>query len=296
MQKGKPADRAGDGQPRLGPKLFGVGIVETEEDFGAQGLPPSHPEVLDWLAVDFRENGWSLKSLLKTIVMSETYQQASMMTPELLKNDPNNRLLSRGPRFRLSAEVVRDQALAAAGLLSPKIGGPSVMPPQPSGVWKSTYSNLKWVNAKGPDRYRRGLYTYWKRTSPYPSMIAFDAGSGEVCQIRRVRTNTPLQALVTLNDPVYLESAGALAKQMSETKGNASQKIAQGFRQILIRPPHEKELKRLSALYEDLKADYENDPQAAKALLKEAGVEEGDAAMIAVANVLLNLDETLMKP
>lgn len=281
---------------RVWARLFGVGIVETEEDFGAQGLPPSHPLLLDWLAVDFRENGWSLKHLLKTLVMSATYQQSSVVTPERLKHDPNNRLLSRGPRFRLSAELVRDQALAASGLLSEKIGGPSVMPPQPPGVWKSTYSALKWKNAQGPDRYRRGLYTYWKRTSPYPSMIAFDAGSGEVCQVRRVRTNTPLQALITLNDPVFLEAAGALAQQMSQTKGDFNQQIAHGFRKILIRPPADEERDRLVKLYQSLKTDYESNPDAAKILLQSAGLKTGDAAMVAVANVLLNLDETLTKP
>lgn len=281
---------------RVWARLFGVGIVETEEDFGAQGLPPSHPQLLDWLAVDFRENGWSLKHLLKTIVMSATYQQSSTVTPERLKHDPNNRLLSRGPRFRLSAELVRDQALSASGLLSEKVGGPSVMPPQPPGVWKSTYSALSWENAQGPDRYRRGLYTYWKRTSPYPSMIAFDAGSGEVCQIRRVRTNTPLQALITLNDPAFLEAAGALAQHMSQTEGDLEKQITHGFRKVLIRPPAEKEHDRLVKLYYSLKTDYESDPEAAKALLQTAGQTTGDAALVAVANVLLNLDETLMKP
>ncbi|MEK6239393.1 MAG: DUF1549 and DUF1553 domain-containing protein, partial [Planctomycetales bacterium] len=178
-------------------QLFGVGLVETEEDFGTQGALPSHPELLDWLAVDFRENGWSLKKLLKTIVTSRTYRQSSVTTQKHLEVDPRNRWLSRGPRFRLSAEMVRDQALAASGLLTRQLGGPSVMPPQPGGVWKSTYSGAKWKNATGPNRYRRALYTFKKRTSPYPAMITFDSGAGEVCQIRRVRTNTPLQALVT---------------------------------------------------------------------------------------------------
>ena len=273
---------------RIWARLFGVGIVETEEDFGSQGTVPSHPELLDWLAVDYREKGWSLKKLLKTIVLSETYRQSSVVTPALQKADPRNRLLSRGPRFRLSAEVVRDQALVASGLLTQKLGGPSVMPPQPAGVWKSTYSGNKWKNATGPDRYRRGLYTYLKRTSPHPAMMTFDAGSGEVCQIRRVRTNTPLQALVTLNDTAFVEAAGALSKRMKN--------LSHGFRLVLIRPPTEKELQRLTALYEELKRDYGQRPEDAKALLKSAGLSAGDAAMVAVANVLLNLDETLMKP
>ncbi|MFT6862813.1 MAG: hypothetical protein ACJAVK_001373 [Akkermansiaceae bacterium] len=273
---------------RIWARLFGVGIVETEEDFGMQGAVPEHPELLDWLAVDYREKGWSLKKLLKTIVMSKAYQQSSKITPGRLAADPRNRLLSRGPRFRLSAEMVRDQALVASGLLTRKIGGPSVMPPQPSGVWKSTYSGDKWKNATGPDRYRRGVYTYLKRTSPYPSMTTFDAGSGEVCQIRRVRTNTPLQALVTLNDTVFVETAGALAQRMTD--------LSHGFRLVLIRPPSAKELARLSELHETMTRHYESDPAAAKELLAAAGLADGEAAMVAVANVLLNLDETLTKP
>ena len=273
---------------RIWARLFGVGIVETEEDFGMQGAVPTHPELLDWLAVDYREKGWSLKQLLKTIVMSKSYQQSSKVTPGRLAADPRNRLLSRGPRFRLSAEMVRDQALAASGLLTRQIGGPSVMPPQPGGVWKSTYSGDKWKNATGPDRYRRGVYTYLKRTSPYPSMTTFDAGSGEVCQIRRVRTNTPLQALVTLNDTVFVETAGALAQRMTD--------LSHGFRLVLIRPPSDKELARLVELHATLKKHYESDPDAAKELLTAAGLKDGDAAMVAVANVLLNLDETLTKP
>ena len=273
---------------RVWARLFGIGIVETEEDFGVQGTPPSNQELLDWLAVDFRENGWSLKKLLRTIVLSSTYRQSSIVAPELLAVDPRNRLLGRGARFRLPAETVRDQALAASGLLTQKLGGPSVMPPQPSGVWKSTYSGDDWKNAEGPDRFRRGLYTYLKRTSPYPAMTTFDAGSGEVCQIRRVRTNTPLQALVTLNDPAYVEAAGALAARMTD--------ISHGFRLVLTRPPTDSEIKRLTKLYESLKDDCAADPDAAQQLLTSAGLETGDAAMIAVANVLLNLDETLMKP
>ena len=273
---------------RVWARLFGIGIVETEEDFGSQGTVPTHPELLDWLAVDYRENGWSLKHLLKTIVQSETYQQSSKATPDRIRADPRNRLMSRAPRFRLSAETVRDQALAVSGLLTRKLGGPSVMPPQPAGVWKSTYSGEKWQNAEGPDRYRRGLYTYLKRTSPHPAMLTFDSGSGEVCQIRRVRTNTPLQALVTLNDPAFVEAAGALSKRMKS--------IEHGFRLVLVRVPTEAELKRLSALYSTLDDDFKNDPQSARDLLESARLEDGDAAMVAVASVLLNLDETLMKP
>ena len=184
--------------------------------------------------------------------------------------------------------MVRDQSLAASGLLTRKLGGPSVMPPQPDGVWKSTYSGERWKNATGPDRYRRGLYTYAKRTSPHPAMTSFDAGSGEVCQIRRVRTNTPLQALVTLNDTAFVEAAGALAKRMTN--------IEHGFRLVLTRPPTAEEAKRLNALYETMKADFASKPEEAQALLQSAGLKEGDAARVCVASVILNLDETLMKP
>ena len=273
---------------RVWARLFGVGIVETEEDFGSQGTVPTHPGLLDWLAVDYRENGWSLKKLLKTVVMSRTYRQSSAITPDTLAADPRNRLLSRGARFRLSAETVRDQALAASGLLTSKLGGPSVMPPQPPGVWKSTYSGEKWKNAVGPDRYRRGLYTYLKRTSPHPAMLTFDAGSGEVCQIRRVRTNTPLQALVTLNDPAFVEAAGALSERMES--------LEHGFRLVLARPPTGEEKQRLEKLSQTMATHFKQSPDEARQLLESAGLQNGDAAKVAIANVLLNLDETLMKP
>lgn len=170
------------------------------------------------------------------------------------------------------------------------------MPPQPKGVWKTTYSALKWIDATGPDRYRRALYTYWKRTSPYPAMTTFDAGSGEVCQIRRVRTNTPLQALVMLNDPAYVEAAGALSGRMESVKGTIEDKIRYGFRLVLIRHPEQPELERLVELYQQLVDEYSNDEEAAQEFLKSAARENGDAALVMVANVLLNLDETMTKP
>jgi hypothetical protein len=170
------------------------------------------------------------------------------------------------------------------------------MPPQPPGVWKSTYNAQKWENATGPDRYRRAIYTYWKRTSPYPSMITFDAGSGEVCQIRRVRTNTPLQALVTLNDIAFVEAAGGLANRMSEHEGSIESKLTYGFRLVLTRPPSEAELNRLLAFHDAMKSEYSEDRKAADALLKEVKTPDGNAALVSVANVLLNLDETMVKP
>ena len=197
-------------------QLFGTGIVLTSEDFGSQGMLPTHPELLDWLAVELMDNGWSLKQLTKTIVMSAAYRQSSRTTPEKLARDPDNRLISRGPRDRLSAEQIRDQALAVSGLLSRKIGGPSVMPPQPDGVWQVVYSDDRWVTSRGEDRYRRGLYTFWRRTSPYPSAMALDATSRETCTIRRISTNTPIAAFALLNDPVYVEAAQALARRIME--------------------------------------------------------------------------------
>jgi hypothetical protein len=287
---------------RVWSQFFGKGIVETEEDFGTQGMPPSHPELLDWLAVEFRDtHQWSLKQLCKSIVMSATYQQSAAVTDASRKLDPQNRWLSRGPRFRLSAESIRDQALAVSGLLSEKIGGPSVMPPQPDGLWRTTYSKLKWQTPTGEDRYRRGLYTFLRRTSPYPSMITFDSTSREVCQIRRIRTNTPLQALVTLNDPVYVEAAGALAKQVLAFETSAG--LQAMFRQALIRPASDNEVSKLSRLFDESQAEFQADSSAAIDLLQAAGLnvspEEQSitlATLTVVAGVILNLDETLMRP
>lgn len=287
---------------RIWARLFGLGLVETEEDFGALGALPTHPELLDLLASEYRDNGWSLKKLLKTIVMSRTYRQSSEATAKMREVDPRNQLLSRGPRFRLSAEMVRDESLAAAGLLSKKIGGPPVMPPQPDGLWRSTYNGQKWVNAEGEDRFRRALYTYLKRTTPYPSMTTFDGGSGEVCQIRRIRTNTPLQALVTLNDPVYLEAAGALAAAMVAVDGDSSVKATAGLRRALIRPLYDGEILPLIKLHQDAAQEYSALEQEATTLIKSAGTKTPDgmsnadyAAWIVVANTILNLDEFLTK-
>ncbi len=264
---------------RIWARLFGVGIVETEEDFGALGSPPSNQDLLDWLAAEYRDGGWSMKKLIKTIVMSDTYRQTSAITPQmqqkLLAVDPRNLLQSRGARFRLSAEAVRDQALALAGILSNKTGGPSVMPPQPAGLWRTTYSGKSWVDAEGEDRYRRGLYTYLKRTTPYPSMITFDGGSGEVCQIRRIRTNTPLQALVTLNDPVFLEAAAGLARRMVTDARTANARASRGLRLVLIRPLRKVETAPLLRLQREAKLEF--------------------AGWIVTANTILNLDEFLTR-
>ena len=285
---------------RIWARLFGVGIVETEEDFGALGSAPSNQDLLDWLAAEYRNNGWSLKKLIKTIVMSDTYRQASEITPALRDADPRNLIQSRGARFRLSAEVVRDQALAVGGLLSAKMGGPPVMPPQPAGLWRSTYSGKTWVDAEGEDRFRRGLYTYLKRTTPYPSMVTFDGGSGEVCQIRRIRTNTPLQALVTLNDPVYLEAAAGLARRMIEDAETTTSRAARGLRLALIRPLRKGETAPLIGLQKEAQKAFEAAPEKADALLKSARATEPKgvskpafAAWVVTASAILNLDEFL---
>jgi hypothetical protein len=281
-------------------QLFGAGIVLTSEDFGSQGMLPSHPELLDWLALDLVEQGWSLKHLAKTIVMSATYRQSSRASAEKLAIDPENRLLSRGARYRLSAEQIRDQALAAAGLLSAKMHGPSVMPPQPEGVWQSVYNEDKWEVSRGEDRYRRGLYTFWKRTSPYPTAMALDATSRETCTIRRVNTNTPVAAFALLNDPVYVEAAQALAWRMAEAPGEDAARAACGFRRVLARAPAEAETARLVALFDEQRERFAADPTAAKAMATDplgpappgAKLEEL-AAWTVVANVILNLDEAL---
>ncbi len=290
---------------RIWARLFGIGLVETEEDFGAQGAAPSHPELLDWLAVAFRDtHGWSQKALLKQIVTSATYRQGSRQDPAKVAADPRNRLLARSPRFRLPAEVIRDQALAASGLLSDRMHGPSVMPPQPDGLWRAAYSSLKWETSPGQDRHRRGLYTFWRRTSPYPAMTTFDAGSGEVCTIRRIRTNTPLQALVTLNDPAFVEAAGALGRRvLAGPEATVRDRAARALGLVLVRPASAVESDRVVALYQDALADYQADPAAAADLLRSASLTPAAgepvaelAAWTVVGNVLLNLDETLTRP
>ncbi|MBO0699643.1 MAG: DUF1553 domain-containing protein, partial [Zavarzinella sp.] len=275
--------------------LFGRGLVETQEDFGSQGRPPSHPELLDWLAVEFREKGWSMKGLLKTIVMSATYRQSSKATPELAKRDAPNRLLARGPRFRMEFEMIRDSALAVSGLLSARMYGPSVMPPQPDGLWKSAYSGAKWQAATGEDRYRRGIYTYVKRTAPYPAMTTLDGPSREICTIRRLTTNTPLQALVTLNDAAFVEMAQALARKMF-AEGKAPQdRIARGLERALVRPAKTEEIAVLKELYEARLKDYAAHPEEAAKLATDPlapapnGIPVPElAALTAVANVILN--------
>ena len=279
-------------------QLFGRGIVETSEDFGTQGSPPTHPELLDWLATEYPRQGWGLKKILRLIVTSATYRQSSEVEPELEERDPYNKLLARGPRFRLPGETIRDCALAASGLLSTKIGGPSVFPSQPEGIWDRPYNDDKWVQSKGEDAFRRSLYTFVRRTSPYPSWTTFDAPTREFCTVRRVRTNTPLQALTTLNDPVFFEAAQALAGRMTRDVGpDPASRAAYGFRLCLSRRPAAPELERILSYYKLEMQHFQADPKAAG---KVAGAKGGStlpelAAWTMVSNVLLNLDETLTK-
>jgi hypothetical protein len=281
--------------------FFGRGLVLTSEDFGTQGERPSHPELLDWLATEFQRGETRWKALHRLIVTSASYRQSSRATPSLLEKDPDNRLLARGPRFRLEAEAVRDVALAASGLLSPKVGGPSVFPDQPDGIWDNPYSDDKWTTSEGKDRYRRSLYTFIRRTAPYPMLATFDAPSREQCTVRRVRTNTPLQALITLNDPGFVAAARALAQRVLREAGKSAEERAEhAFRLCTARRPSAAERARLLAFHAAELARYQKDAAAARLLAGGDEAEAGRAlaeraAWTMVANVVLNLDETLVK-
>ena len=281
-------------------QFFGRGIVETSEDFGTQGTPPSHPELLDWLATEFMHGGWHMKPIHKAIVMSATYRQSSVGTSTSIGRDPYNRLLARGPRFRLEAEMVRDAVLAASGLLSRKIGGPSVYPPQPDGIWDIPYSSEKWVPSEGEDRYRRGLYVFIRRSATYPSFMTFDATSREHTTVRRVRTNTPLQALVALNDEAFFEAAQALAARVLREAPSANDaRATYAFRLVATRSPSAREIERICTSFDKELQRFRNDPAGAAKTIKGREVQGIDpaeqAAWTIVANALLNLDETLSK-
>ena len=289
-------------------QLFGTGIVKTSDDFGSQADPPSHPELLDWLAVEFREGGWDVKDLLRRMVTSAAYRQSARATPELLRRDPENRLLARGPRFRLDAEMLRDQALAVSGLLVDQLGGPSVKPPQPDGLWfavgYSGSNTVRFQQDHGSDKvHRRTLYTFIKRTSPPPQLSAFDAPSREACTVRRERTNTPLQALLLMNDPQYFEAARALAQRAMRESDPAPEALAAHlFRLCTARLPEPAEQEEMVALYQDNLDHFKDDPEAARQLLA-VGESEADpgldpvqsAAWTLVANMVLNLDEVVTK-
>jgi hypothetical protein len=277
--------------------LFGLGIVRTTGDFGLQGDLPSHPELLDWLAVEFMQKGWSLKKLHKLIVMSATYQQSSRLTPELLAKDPQNKLLTHGPRVRLEAEAIRDSLLQASGLLAKKLGGPSVFPPQPASVTQEgVYGPIKWEVSKGEDRYRRGLYTFLKRSIPYAMFSTFDGATGEVCLSQREVSNTPLQALTMLNDLVVIEAAQALAKQIAALPGTDETRMTELFRRCLIRPPTTKEKAALLAFFHAQKKRLQSGELNAAAIAGAPGPTAVEhAAWTLVARAVFNLDEMITK-
>jgi hypothetical protein len=278
--------------------LFGRGIVETSEDFGVMGSGASDRALLDHLAGVLVDRGFSMKELLREIVTSATYRQSSMASEATVKHDPDNGLWSRAPRLRLEAEQVRDTALAVSGLLSRKIGGPPVMPPQPDGVWQVVYSGDAWATSAGEDRYRRAIYTFLRRSSPYPSFIAFDATSRETCTVRRIRTNTPLAALVTLNDPVYLECAQHLAIA-ARAHADDSVAVRAMLERALGRAALDAEVARLLALVASERQRYAGRDDLARHLAGKAAADSTDlardAALVAAANAILNLDDFLTK-
>jgi hypothetical protein len=283
---------------------FGTGIVKTVEDFGAQGEWPSHPELLDWLATEFVRTGWDIKQMQKLIVMSAAYRQQSKETPDLVQRDPENRLLARGPRFRLPAEMIRDQALYVAGLLAEKLGGPSVKPYQPEGLWNElAMQDMYYVQSKGPDLYRRSLYTFWKRTIAPPMMMNFDSAQRESCVVRETRTDTPLQALNLMNDVTFVEAARFLGQRMMKEGGRDQEgRLRYGFRVALGRPPSEAEQQILRG-----NLRFHLDYFAGKEKEIDAFLSQGDsrpdasldrrelAAYASVASVLLNMDEMVTK-
>ena len=325
LPPGAPADRLGLAEWLVSPKqpltsrvivnrywqlYFGIGIVKTVEDFGSQGEWPSHPELLDWLATEFMRSGWDVRQMQKLIVMSATYRQSSYVSPELAARDPENRLLARGPRFRLPAEFIRDQALAVSGLLDDEIAGKSVSPYQPAGLWEELMSRddgknwtaQTYTQSHGHDLYRRTMYTFWKRTAPPPTLATFDAPDRETCTVRRPRTNTPLQALVLMNDPTYMEASRKLAERMMVEAKTDEDRVTLAYRLTLARAPQKAEVALLLKLYGEQLARYRADHPAAEKLLaigeseRNATLDSAElAAWTMVASTILNLDETVTK-
>ena len=320
MPKNAPTDRLGLARWLVAPdhpltgrvavnrwwaSYFGAGLVETVEDFGLQGELPSHPELLDWLATELVRTGWDVKAMQKLIVTSATYRQASQVTPEQLARDPKNRLLARSPRYRLPAETVRDNALAIAGLLKERLGGPSVKPYQPPGLWEdvTVERRYKYVPDKGDGLYRRSMYTFWRRTCAPPGMTTFDAPDRETCVARRARTNTPLQALILLNDPTYVEAARALAQRMMKGAATPDERVNHAFTLAVARTASAAERRILTGLFEDSLRRFQENPAAARKLLstgdspRDPGLNETElAAWTAVASMILNMDETISRP
>jgi len=284
---------------RLWEQIFGNGIVETVEDFGSQGITPTHRELLDWMAWTFmNDDNWSIKKMLKTMVMSATYRQQSKVNDELLQKDPYNKLYARGPRVRLSAEQVRDQALFVTGVLSNKMYGPGIMPYQPDGIWNSPYSGAQWIQSKGEDQYRRGVYVYWKRTAAYPSMITFDGISRDVCTARRIRTNTPLQALVALNDSTYIDMARNFAYRLQkEVSANVDDQIKRGYVLATGHAITERDQAVLKDLYKNALTKFNADKEKACEMigLNTEHNNPETAALVVVCNAILNLDDVITK-
>jgi hypothetical protein len=290
---------------RFWQQVFGVGLVKTTEDFGVQGDNPSHPELLDWLATEFIRNGWNVKEIVRLIVTSATYRQSSTASPQLRARDPENRLLARGPRFRVDAEVVRDTALAMSGLLLEKEGGHAVKPFEPAGLWEAVSFNnsQKYVPDKGEGQYRRSLYTYWKRQSPPPNMLLFDAPTREYCVVRRPRTNTPLQALALLNDQQFVEASRAFAQRiLFEGGASTEDRIRFGFRVATARQPKADEIRILKGVLVEQLAQFRKDQEAAGKLLGVGAFKANSsldrselAAWATLASMLLNLDESVTK-
>ena len=295
---------------RFWQQFLGEGIVRTPSDFGSQGEWPTHPELLDWLAREFIDSGWDVKNIVRLIVTSAAYRQSSVVEPKLLERDPENRLFARASRLRLEAETIRDQALAVSGLLNSKLGGPSVTPYQPPGLWEAigftdngNFSSQIYVQSKGDDNYRRGVYVYWKRSMPYASFVTFDAPNREVCTVKRPRTNTPLQALVLMNDPVYLETQRAFAERVLHEGGTKfSEKMKYAFRLCLGRAPTKTELQILESKFNEQRASFQADEDAAKKFIGTGDAKISTdfnvselAAWTAIGNILFNLDEMVTK-
>jgi hypothetical protein len=300
---------------RFWQSFFGTGLVKTSEDFGSQGELPSHPELLDWLASEFMKDSagrrWDVNAMVKLLVTSSAYRQSSNVTPALLEHDPENRLLARGPRFRLQAEFIRDQALAVSGLLDSRIGGTSVSPYQPAGLWEelmsradgANFSAQVYVQSHGPDLYRRSMYTFWKRTVPPPQMATFDAPDRETCTVKRSRTNTPLQALVLMNDPTYIEASRKLAERVLREGGSTVEgRLTFAFRLPLARKPKPEEVTVLKRILIQQSAHFAEHPDAIKKLLtvgespRDEKLDQAElAAWTTVTSVILNLDETVTK-
>jgi hypothetical protein len=291
---------------RVWQDLFGKGLVKTSGDFGMQGDLPTHPELLDWLASDFRDNGWNIKRLVRQIVMSATYRQSASRDRKKLQDDPDNRYYSYAPRLRLSAELTRDHVLASSGLLVPSIGGPSVKPYQPPGIWESTTSGrgelARFIQDHGEKLYRRGMYTFIKRTAPPPSMLIFDASTRDQCEVGRLRTNTPLQALVMLNDPQVLEASRVLAQKLLAGQRDDKSMLEEAFRRILCRKPSDRELEMLTAYHRKELDRFRGSKERAERFIRvgeypqdeKIGASE-QAALMQVIHTLYNLEETSTK-